>query len=459
MKGRWKRWLVCAAMGGAVSATGTVRGQAPVPVWTTGLWRVEQRGLDLPTRLVRLELKAAARTGQANLLAYESAPDGHDRLWGTAPLDLPRHSGEPARAEWTDGPTLVTFLVRPEPAGALTAIVRQRDRGRVPASPDRVRQCVLVRPDERPVVNAPFLPARRFDPAPARPARGEPGVIYVVAADGSGLRAVAVPDGYARAAHPAWSPDGNRLAFTGFDASGREPLVRVIPLAGGPAVAVAGGIAPRWTHDGSSLVYMASGRADFATDWTAPGRNEERIERIVLTGPDAGRAEILARGTWPHPAPGDDRLAFAARVGTTWDIYIRSADGARALRLTDDPATDTYPCWSPDGTAIVFLSDRGNRWDLWEVPADGSAPPRRLSDVLKREDEPDLAPDGRHVAFTEGLAQRDSQILILDLPSGTVRPLLERAQGDRNPAWSRDGLWLAFASRRPAPLLPMPAGR
>jgi Tol biopolymer transport system component len=443
--------LVVLVLAPAAAAQGTG------PRWTTGRWRVAERGLGLPSRLTRLEVRPAARGGEATVVAFAADPAGDgERLWGSARLELPRNPAEPARAEWGEGPALVTLLFRPEPDGRLTAILRERDRGRTPTGPERVRQATLVPDDERPVANVPLPSPRTLDTGPGRAGRGETGVLYVVGADGSGLRPVAVPDGYARAAHPAWSPDGLRLAFTAFDASGRQPLVRIVPVGGGPAVAVAAGIAPRWSRDGSRVVYVASGRADFATDWNAPGRNDERIEAVTLTGPDAGRAEVLARGLWPRFAPTDDRLTFAARVGTTWDIYVRTADGAAALRLTDDPATDTYPCWTPDGRAIVFLSDRGNRWDLWEVPADGRGAARRLTDVLRREDEPDLSPDGRLVAFTGGLNRRDSQVMILDLRAGTVRPLLDGPQGDRNPAWSPDGRSIAFASRRPAPLLPVP---
>ena len=85
--------------------------------------------------------------------------------------------------------------------------------------------------------------------------------------------------------------------------------------------------------------------------------------------------------------------------------------------------------------------------------------PRRLTNVLRREDEPDLSPDGRLVAFTDGLNRRDSQVMVLELGAGTVRPLVEGAQGDRNPCWSPDGRWIAFASRRPAPSLPVAPNR
>jgi dipeptidyl aminopeptidase/acylaminoacyl peptidase len=449
---RGPRWrVVLAALLGLVATAG---GQGPVAGWTTGRWRVAEPGRDVPSRLLRLEIRPGAPGSEATVAAFEAGPDGGERSWGSARLDLPRTAGEPARAEWAEGSAQVILLIRPEADRRLMVIVRERPRGRSPGGPERVRQVLLEPEDERPVANVPLTLPRPIDPGPGRAGRGDPGLIYVVGLDGAGLRPAVVPDGFARAAHPAWSPDGLRLAFTGFDATGRDPLIRVVPVGGGPSSAVAAGVGPRWSRDGSRIAYMASGRADFATEWNTPGRNDERIEAVDLSGPHAGRAETLARGIWPRFAPTDDRLAFAARVGGSWDIYVRSTDGTTVLRLTDDPATETAPCWTSDGRSIVFLSDRGNRWDLWEVAADGRGAPRRLTNVLRREDEPELSPDGRLVAFTDGLNRRDSQVMILDLGAGTVRPLVEGALGDRNPCWSPDGRSIAFASRRPAPSLP-----
>jgi TolB protein len=238
------------------------------------------------------------------------------------------------------------------------------------------------------------------------------------------------------------------LAFTAFDATGRDPLIRIVPARGGPTTAIAAGIAPSWSHDGSRIAYIASGKPEFATDWNSPGRNDERIETVRLTGPGAGEVEVVARGLWPRWAPADDRLAYSGRRDANWDIYVRSADGLSVARLTDDPALDTRPLWTDGGRTLVFLSNRGNRWDLYRIPADGRAAPVRLTDHRRREEGADLRPDGAVVAFHDAPGRPDGRILLLDLARGSVRSLLAEPDGDRDPAWSPDGRSIAFASRR-----------
>lgn len=435
---------------------------AQEPTLPAGRWAVESTGLSWPCRLESLEIRPASRPGEAELVAFER-PEGARRVWGTAKLD--RKASGPARARWfsaswPSGASTAMIQIRPETSGRLVAVVRERSKDR--AVGDRVRQVVLAPApaDERSLADAPGarpdIPAAtfRFESDGRDGSKARLSGVFVARSDGTGARPVALPDGFAEAAHPTWSPDGRWLAFAAFDAAGRDPMIRIAPEGGGPTTAVASGSNPTWSRDGARIAYVASGRADYATDWASPGRNDERIEAVTVSGPAAGESEVVARGIWPRFSPTDDRLAFVGRHDANWDVYLRSHDGLGLTRLTDDPALDTQPTWTADGRSVVFLSDRGNRWDLYRVPADGRGVADRLTDHARREDNPTLGPDGRRVAFVDGRNRPEGSILILDLDRGTARPFPDHPDGDRDPAWSPDGRSIAFVSRRPGPLLP-----
>ena len=423
-----------------------------------GRWRVESSGFGWPCRLGWLEIRESNRAGEPWLVGFERGEGGKPRPWGSSRIEFRAGGPEASRwyvASWPSGTTTIVVQVRPEAAGRLLALVRER-----PADPglgETIRQVVLVPvssddPGELP--KPPSGRAARLLSGGNAASRADLSGVFAAGADGGESRPVALPDGFATASHPCWSPDGRSVAFAAFDANGRDPLIRVVPASGGPSTAIAAGSMPTWSADGSRVAYVASGRADYATDWAAPGRNDERIESIRLAGPDPGRPEVLARGIWPRWSPVDGRLAFVGRADANWDIYVRSADGLALTRLTDDPTLDTQPTWAADGRSLVFLSDRSNRWDLYRVRFEPLARAERLTDHVRREDHPSLSPDGRQVAFVDGRGLRAGAILVLDLARGTVRPFPEHPDGDRDPAWSPDGRSIAFVSRRPGPLLP-----
>jgi hypothetical protein len=421
-----------------------------------GRWTVAQREMGWPCRLDALEIREAGRNGDISLTAFDRDPEGASRTWGTARVDRRVPGPDPARwfsATWNASSSSVLLQFRAEGPGRIVAIVRERPADR--ATSDRVRQVVLVPAAEtRPVADAVTIAGSgllRFDPSTTSP-RVEPAGLFLADADGTKIRVVVVPDGFVRASSPCWSPDGRWLAFAGFDATGRDPLIRVAPASGGTSVAVAAGTAPTWSHDGTRIAFVASGKADFATDWSTPGRNDERVESVTLTGPRAGEVEPIARGIWPKWSPVDDRIAFVARRESNWDVYVRSSDGLAVDRLTDDPALDTEPTWAADGQSLVFLSDRLNRWDLYRVAVGTRpTPAERLTNHARREANPSLSPDGRKVAFIDARGRIDESILILDLIRQTARTFPLQTGGDRDPAWSPDGKTIAFVSRRPGP--------
>ena len=320
-------WAACARSVAAseLPVPGPSEGGAP---W--GRWRVGERGWGWESRLHAIEVRPAATTsGDAMVVAYERDAQGLERVWGSAKFQHPVAAPSPARwlvAEWNSGSSAVLLQLRARADGKLTAVVRERARDRLAGPGDRVRQVVLehLPADERAVSTTPTrTPAGargRPEPAGSFGTRDDLAGVFTVGADGRGLKAVALPDGFRRAAYPTWSPDGRWIAFTAYDATGRDPLIRVVAAEGGPTVALAAGIAPTWSGDGTRLAYIASGKSVDGTDWNAPGRNDERIESVRLTGPDAGEVEVLRAGSGPaghRPTIGSPTSPAARRTGTS----------------------------------------------------------------------------------------------------------------------------------------------
>lgn len=477
--------LVFAVVLALAAAPAPARGQADAEtlVRSAGRWIVAPPDSDAPappfvpappiefdswTRLARLDVAHPDSLGNVEFAVF-AQPD--DPAAPPAPLArgrVERSLRGDSAARWLRAEILeratnraVSILVRAdsERPERLRLLVRVRANDPVPKIPEYVREYRMIRDPAAP----PAAPARPGRPPALNATRSDvaPAGLFLIDPDGSGVRRVAPPDGFARAADPAWSPDGRAIAFAAYDAVGRDPLIRVVlpapdPAPEAPAFAVAAGAHPAWSPDGAKLAYTARGKPESTTDWRDVGRNNERVALLPLLRPGdpAGasdpplRPRHVADGYRPEWSPDGARLAYGSRRGGNDDLYVLDVATNRETRLTTDPSWDGQPFWTPDGRAILFLSNRGNRWDLYRVELDNPAEVVRVTNNRMRKDRASLSPDGAVLAFTERPDEPDSRILLLDLAAETAYRLTDAPNGDRDPAWSPDGRRIAFVSAR-----------
>ena len=217
---------------------------------------------------------------------------------------------------------------------------------------------------------------------------------------------------------------------------------------------------PKWTPDGSSIVF---GHGD---------------GRIYVVSTDGSRLDSISEGSGrydidisPSLSPDGSKIAYSTlrhEIGIFWgrsrhfEIVTSRLDGSDNRRLTENESADRYPVWSPDGSQIAFARGTG----LFVMSSDGSDVRQIVSLDYGVALPPAWSPDGRRLAFVTKDSDSNSSDYIAHIVEvdGTGVTKIEETlspsvvldpprgyQEDRpphiainRPEWSPDGMHIAF---------------
>ncbi len=239
--------------------------------------------------------------------------------------------------------------------------------------------------------------------------------------------------------YPAFSPDGNRIAFARY----RTRLsadVFVARTAGGEATPVTSerrdirGLT--WTPDGRSIVF-SSNRSGAYGLWKVKASGGEPA--LIPTSGRSATDPAIARSGW---------LAYTdSNVSVSlWRVPMRG--GPQEPRKFSPSSRQTNGArYSPAGSRVAFVSDRSGHWELWVSDADGSAATQITDFRGPWVGAPQWSPDGRMIAF-DGRPDGHSAVFVVDAAGGTPKKLERNRFESKMPSWSRDGKWIYFASNR-----------
>jgi Tol biopolymer transport system component len=122
---------------------------------------------------------------------------------------------------------------------------------------------------------------------------------------------------------------------------------------------------PQYSPDGKRVVFQAG--------WSGGGGANTEIWSCDSDGRNPLKLTSLESysGT-PRWSPDGRYIAFDSRMEPPRSaIYVISAEGGKARRVTTGTADDVVPSWSRDGRWIYFASNRTGENQLWKVPAEG----------------------------------------------------------------------------------------
>lgn len=194
-------------------------------------------------------------------------------------------------------------------------------------------------------------------------------------------------------------------------------------------------ISPAWSPNGDELAYVSFHEKQKAVVFA----------QTVATGARREVASFRGSNSAPSWSPDGQSLAVTLTRDGASQVYIVGRNGESPRRITNSQSIDTEAVFTPDGKSLLFVSDRGGGPQIYRTSVAGGAA-ERVTFTGGYNISPAISPDGRYLAYIsrQGGAFR---VYLADLTGGTPPRALTESSDDESPSFAPNGKLILYATR------------